>query len=221
MARSSSQLYASRLPLDKGVAWSPCASNANYSCGYLTVPKDYTDVTAGTASIAILKVPATAAKADQLGGLWLNPGGPGGSGVAFGERFGPSLSAIVEGRYDLIGFDPRGIANTRPLVDCFGSMRAYQDFKAATVLERGFDISSHPRSSQNYVHLLDQHRQLLGLQEAEFAACAEKMGDEIRHMSTSTVVRDIERMSAILYGPRARINFFGGSYGTILGRPEG
>lgn len=136
-------------------------------------------------------------------------------------KHAPALTTVfilhsTSGRYDLIGFDPRGIANTRPLVSCFPSTRAYEEFKAATVLERGFDIPHDPHSEEGYNHLLDQHRQLMALQEAEFAQCNRTM-DDLQYMGTSTVVRDIDRMSTILYGPEAPINFFGASYGTILG----
>ena len=85
------------------------------------------------------------------------------------------------------------------------------------MLERGFDLAPEPKSAEGLAHLLDQHRQLLALQETEFKKCGETMGDELKYMGTSTVVRDIEEMSRVLDGPDARINFFGASYGTILG----
>lgn len=64
----------------------------------------------------------------------------GGSGVAFAAGFGERLSLLVEGRYTIYGFDPRGIGATRPRVECFPSTLEYELFKAGTILERGFDI---------------------------------------------------------------------------------
>jgi len=165
----------------------------------------------------VSKMPASVPATERLGSIFLNPGGPGGSGFDFTFRFGPSLSNILEGRYDLIGFDPRGIGRTRPKVLCFPTKLAYQLFKAGTVLDHGFNIPSDPFSVEGRFRLLEQHRELLALQQAEYERCAETMGDELRYMGTSTVVRDIEEMSRIFEGEDAPINFFGGSYGTVLG----
>lgn len=199
------------------VAWEKCPQNPLYRCAKLTVPTNYFNASEGTTRIAMLKVPATAPASEQLGTIFLNPGGPGGSGVAFGLRFGERLSVLLKGRYNLLGFDPRGIGATEPRVECFPSTLDYELFKSGTILERGFDIPGDPFEEEGRLHLLDQHRQLLAMQQAEFQKCEEAMGDQLRFMSTSTVVRDIEEMSRVLEGPDTPINFFGGSYGTILG----
>ena len=47
-----------------------------------------------------------------------NPGGPGGSGTASTYRFGPGLDTVLRGRYDVLGFDPRGVNLTLPRVQC-------------------------------------------------------------------------------------------------------
>ena len=83
---------------------------------------------------------------------------------------------------------------------CSPSNLAYQLFKAGTILERGFNIVPDPFSVEGKFHLLEQHRELLAMQQAEYERCAKTMGDELRYMSTSTVVRDIEEMSRILEG---------------------
>lgn len=164
------------------------------------------------------RMPASAKhKHKRLGTIFLNPGGPGGSGVGFALGYGRGLHDLLDGRYDILGFDPRGIGSTRPRVECFNSTLDYELFKAGTVLERGFDVPADPYSTEGRLHLLEQHRQLLALQQAEFEKCRDSMGDEIRHMGTATVVRDIERMSHVLDGPEAKISYFGTSYGTILG----
>lgn len=53
--------------LSSPVNWQSCAVNDKYLCGYLDVPKDYFNASAGTASIAMLKVPATVPASEQLG----------------------------------------------------------------------------------------------------------------------------------------------------------
>ncbi|KAM0787663.1 hypothetical protein ACM66B_003726 [Microbotryomycetes sp. NB124-2] len=196
--------------------WHDCPSNPGFKCGSLAVPKDYFNSSAGVAHIAMIKFSATDPKS-KLGSLFLNPGGPGGSGVTLAAGFGPVLSRVLNGSYDIIGFDPRGIGRTRPRVECFDSARAYAQFKAGTVLERGFEVPPDPTSEEGRQVLLRQHQQLMALQQAEFAKCGEAMGDELKYMGTPTVVRDIEYMNTVLEGKHARINYLGYSYGTILG----
>ncbi|EUC66848.1 alpha/beta fold hydrolase [Rhizoctonia solani AG-3 Rhs1AP] len=42
-------------------------------------------------------------------------------------------------------------------------------------------------------------------------------GASLKYMGTSTVTRDIEYMSKVITGPDTPINYYGGSYGSILG----
>jgi hypothetical protein len=71
------------------------------------VPKDYFDESAGTATIALSKLKAT--KFPKKGSVFMNPGGPGGSGSALVYSFGSELPLIIGADRDLIGFDPRGV----------------------------------------------------------------------------------------------------------------
>lgn len=80
-------------------------------------------------AIAITTLPATVPKDDpSFGGtIILNPGGPGGSGVRIVQTMGHRLQAMTEGkkRYELLGFDPRGVAFTTPRADCFGGSHMF------------------------------------------------------------------------------------------------
>lgn len=57
--------------------------------------------------------------------------------------------------------------------------------------------------------------------DAENAAlarlCIEKSGETLKHVGTATVVRDLEFLSRIIEGDRTPVNFWGFSYGTIIG----
>jgi hypothetical protein len=84
-----------------------------YACAHraYSVPKDYFNASAGTASIAVVRHRATAAA--KKGTIMTNPGGPGGSGVSLIYRSGALISNLVGSHWDIIGFDPRGIGLTR------------------------------------------------------------------------------------------------------------
>src|ERR1700751_3811475 len=93
---------------DHCVAAKPGANSilAKAQCGKLGVPVDYSKRDAGTASIAVIKFPASGPK---IGPLGINPGGPGESGVNAAASMFQNLPQQLKDRFDLIGFDPRGV----------------------------------------------------------------------------------------------------------------
>ena len=92
------------------IAWSKCyAKQGPFQCGTVQVPLDYDQPNGPTISLAVVRLPATD-QAHRIGSLFLNPGGPGGSGVVYTVFAGPSLyTDEVRARFDLVGFDPRGV----------------------------------------------------------------------------------------------------------------
>ena len=54
----------------------------------------------------------------RIGSLFLNPGGPGDSGVDAVTGQGEALDAITAGRFDVVGWDLRGTGRSAP-VSCF------------------------------------------------------------------------------------------------------
>lgn len=85
---------------------------ATFSCAVITVPLDYANPKGETISIAVKKRAATGGHAQ--GALFINPGGPGESGVSFAERAGNAFSPDLLEAYDIIGFDRAGSAPPRP-----------------------------------------------------------------------------------------------------------
>lgn len=93
------------------VEWSDCGE---YECGSVEVPLDYSDPSGATVEIELKRAPA---QSDHpTGTLFINPGGPGGSGRDYLEYFVPEQSDEVRDNYDIVGFDPRGVAGSDPLV---------------------------------------------------------------------------------------------------------
>ena len=100
--------------------------DGEYQCARLELPIDYWNgTTNATLSLAVIKKPAVVPVTHhQYGGpILLNPGGPGGSGISLMLGASQQIREIVDsddGKYfDLMSFDPRGVALSTPSVQCF------------------------------------------------------------------------------------------------------
>ncbi|KAK3305196.1 TAP-like protein-domain-containing protein [Chaetomium strumarium] len=121
--------------------WHPCYTSINPSflCARFTVPMDYTSssssannnsASAGKVHIALLLLPSQTHNHTQTHSsptsklkqpLLLNPGGPGGSGVALALLGGPALQKVLGPDQPILGFDPRGVGFTVPRADCWAA----------------------------------------------------------------------------------------------------
>jgi pimeloyl-ACP methyl ester carboxylesterase len=97
--------------------WASCAGEGldAFECATAVVPLDYDKPRGKQITLALTRLPA-GDPSRKIGSLFINPGGPGGSGVEFVQGAGPFLySDAVRARFDLVGFDPRGIIGSTPL----------------------------------------------------------------------------------------------------------
>ncbi len=92
--------------------WATCYKD--FECTDLRVPIDYADLTVGTFKIAVLRYKAQDPK-NRIGSLIVNPGGPGGSGVDYAYNAEYVFDPDVLDRYDIVGFDPRGVNRSAPI----------------------------------------------------------------------------------------------------------
>jgi len=183
-------------PAKPKIAWSPCYER--FQCATVKVPLDYDRPRRGRISIALARLPATD-RARRIGSLFLNPGGPGGSGVDFLVGAGPFLyTDEVRARFDLVGFDPRGIIRSTPL-RCFNSPEEWEPFFTPFV----FPLT--PEEEQVWIAA---DRYLL-------RACDRRAGRIIDHMSTANVARDLDVLRAAVGDER--LTYAGYSYGSYLG----
>src|SRR3954454_17921754 len=75
--------------------------------------------------------------------MQINPGGPGGPGAAFIVEAGQDLfTSEVRARYDLVGFDPRGI-NSSAALRCFGNERQWEPFFTTCAFPMNTDELDH------------------------------------------------------------------------------
>lgn len=101
--------------LDQRPAWHRCnsAAPASFQCATLKVPLDYSRPGSKKIDLAISRIKATS-PAERRGVLLLNPGGPGGQGLDMPQSLSAELPKSVQRKYDLIGFDPRGVGQSSP-----------------------------------------------------------------------------------------------------------
>jgi pimeloyl-ACP methyl ester carboxylesterase len=171
--------------------WGPCdAAPPGYECAEAEVPLSYRHPRGQRISLALGKLPATD-QAGKLGTIFYNPGGPGGSG-----RIAPALTPELHERFDIVGFDPRGIGASTPL-------RCFEDPEQAQLLGGEFPIT------------LAQERELIDNVAEGTALCAENAGPLINHMSTANVARDMDLLRQAL-GEKTT-SYYGVSYGSHLG----
>ena len=187
---------ASAAPSAAKVAWSPCYGG--FQCGTAQVPLDYSDSGGAAISLALIKLPATD-PAHRIGSLFLNPGGPGGSGVDFVHFAGPFLyTPEVRARFDLVGFDPRGIARSTAL-RCFGTDKQWGPYFTP------FAFPLTPEEEQAWI-AADLYLD---------ASCAKRGGGIAEHMATADVARDLDVLRAAVGD--AGLTYAGFSYGSYLG----
>ena len=168
---------------------------ARTQCGTVQVPLDYSAPGGRTITIAVTLLKATD-QAHRLGGLVVNPGGPGTSGYLMPVQLAlpGSPSAALNKRYDLIGFDPRGVGySTR--ADCPG-------------LNQGGQTAPGPLTEA-------EARQAYDVRVAANRACATSDPMLLSQLTTANVARDVNEVRNALHLPE--ISFFGVSWGTALG----
>ena len=194
------------------VEWYDCVATAGveksadktgFQCAKVTVPLDYSQPDGQTIEIAMKK--HLAAGSTRQGTLFMNPGGPGESGVNdIGESV-TSTFAGVQRAYDIIGFDPRGVGSSTA-VNCTSD----------TELEAGSEGT--PVNAGEGGMTFEQRAAVISAQFKQFeASCAAntKPTELLDHVDTVSVARDLDVLRA-LSGDQ-KLNYAGFSYGTYLG----
>ncbi|KAH8897483.1 hypothetical protein GQ53DRAFT_680118 [Thozetella sp. PMI_491] len=93
-------------------------------CARLLVPLDWLDpANPARVTLAVIARPAVVDESDPSfgGSIIVNPGGPSGSGVGFVLRAGELIQRTADGnkKFEILSFDPRGVAFTTPSSDCY------------------------------------------------------------------------------------------------------
>ncbi|MEJ8672366.1 hypothetical protein WKI71_40600 [Streptomyces sp. MS1.AVA.1] len=100
----------------QAIGWKPCPEDATAECGTLRLPVDWARPSGETFDLAVARRKATD-PARRVGVLLVNPGGPGASGVDFAVDEAKShFSPGIQERFDIVGFDPRGVGRSHPVM---------------------------------------------------------------------------------------------------------
>ncbi|KIF75718.1 hydrolase [Streptomyces sp. 150FB] len=183
----------SRSPLRWGECPSP--TEAALRCARLAVPLDYGHPDGRTIDVEVSRL-ASAKPAGKRGVLLLNPGGPGLPGLPV-----PALMKLpekVRDRYDVIGFDPRGVGHSTPLTCDFTPTQG--------------EVAANPPNPGGAADVSEQATTAKSLA----AQCAtSRTADLLPYITTANTARDMDRIRAALGVPK--ISYYGESYGTYLG----
>lgn len=172
------------------LSWESCG---DYECADASVPLDYDNPDGETITIAMLKRPADG---DAIGSLFVNPGGPGGSGKDVAENASYYFDNEILTNFDLIGFDPRGVGDSTP-VDCVDD----------STLDKLLDASYPDNKKGEKAYKKD----LKTITEG----CEKNSGDLLKFVGTHYAAQDVDVMRQLVGDPK--LYYTGFSYGTFLG----
>jgi len=161
--------------------WRTCFGE--FECANLSVPLDYSNLRKPAIHIAVIKLPAQ----NKQGSLVVNPGGPGASGVDYAYGKTDVVGREVLNNFDLVGFDPRGVARSAP-IDCL----------------------TDKETDAYYASIIETEKSAKAFAEK----CLAK-NPNLKFMSTENVARDLDVLRSAL--GESKLNFLGSSYGTYIG----
>ncbi|GAA1875211.1 alpha/beta hydrolase [Pseudonocardia ailaonensis] len=184
---------------DRTISWRSCApADPVLQCGTLTVPLDWDQPRGKQIDLAVMRRLASD-PGHRIGSMMVDPGGPGESGLTLVRESGADLEAWTDGRFDIVGWDPRGTNASSP-VRCFTSSAEEARFWA------GVGIPTTRAESQAYARKVTELAQ----------RCGKVSGDLLDHISTADTARDLEALRVAVGDPK--LTYTGLSYGSMIGQ---
>ena len=176
------------------ITWAPCAEDATVDCGTLVLPINWDSPRDGTFSLAVARRKAKV-PSERIGSLVFDPGGPGGPGVATLLGSPNMFSPQLQNRFDIIGFDPRGVGQSQA-IKCDSAVLATAPTAPAD-------------TPKGYADAVAFNRKLLD-------DCRKVSGPLVDHVDDLSVVKDIDAIRAAL--GEQKLTYYGVSYGTLMGQ---
>ncbi|MGN6696135.1 MAG: alpha/beta hydrolase [Aquihabitans sp.] len=178
-------------PGARSIDWTDCGGG--FECGIISLPLDYTKPDGETIDVAVTRHPAENPD-ERIGALFMNPGGPGGSGIELARSFG--RAGDIGDRFDIVGFDPRGVGESSAL-NCHSHLLDIYD--ADPSIDSAADRTATIDASQAFVD-----------------ECEQRYGDILPFLGTTDVARDMDEIRKAMGDEQ--LNYLGYSYGTSLGQ---
>jgi pimeloyl-ACP methyl ester carboxylesterase len=183
-------------PVTDAISWKVCGERLE--CARVQVPLDWDRPNGPTISLKVIRHPAS--RPDQrIGSVFVNPGGPGESGVGLVKGAGDDLDAWGDGRFDVVSWDPRGTNASTPV-------RCFRNERSAARFWNGVSIPTTRKASEAF------QRKSAALARR----CGKVSGWLLPHISTADTARDLDHLRRLV-GDR-KLTYVGLSYGTYLGQ---
>ncbi|GAA2528106.1 alpha/beta hydrolase [Pilimelia columellifera] len=182
------------------IVWTACTNETlakrGAQCGYVTAPLDYAKPDGEKIQLAVSRIKHKTADAAAQGPMLVNPGGPGGSGLTL-SVLGERVPGGAGDAYDWVGFDPRGVGESKPAISCDPQVFAYNrpEYVPST---KAIEVANLKRA------------------KAYAEACRRSGGALLNNIETVDTIRDMETIRVALGADR--ISFYGFSYGSYLGQ---
>ena len=173
--------------------------SAQIDCASILVPATYF----GTDEVPNFKIQMMrlhkASESDFMGTIFINPGGPGGSGIE--QVQASAFPAELTKHFDFIGFDPRGVGHS--------TFEDGTEIRCPDLLDYKtyFEVEGSPANELEYrdnVEIYDNYMESCAAENPLWWT-----------MSTENVVNDLELMRQLVT-PNEDLNFIGTSYGTTI-----
>ncbi len=190
--------------------WKPCSDAAferwkrvddnsldGFECAPFVRPLDRSHPTGKQVTLAVVRLPATGSAAEHRGTLFLNPGGPGQSGVGL-AMIAFLLPESVRASFDFVTYDPRGIGASTPALE-----------------GPGCNIPKPTRPATGAV----RWRAVLAARQQQVsranARCFDANRDLVEHAGTVDGAHDLDAIRVAVGDDK--ITYWGISYGSLLG----
>ena len=180
---------------DQHLNWQPC--DDGFQCARLVVPFDYARPDGPRFTLPVIKLPA-ADPAERIGALVINPGGPGGSGVQYALAARLEFPASILDRFDIVGFDPRGVGGSQPSLNCLTGPQ----------LDTFLATDDEPSGPAQLARVIAESKQFA-------AQCERNSAALLPYVGTPNVARDMDVLRSAL--GESQLTYLGKSYGTYLG----
>ena len=175
--------------------WQSC--DKVFQCARLLVPFDYRRPAWRRFSLPVIRLPATD-PGQRIGSLVVNPGGPGGSGISYALQARSEIAAPVRARFDVVGFDPRGVGGSEPAIHCLSGAQLDTYFSTNENLTGGAQLAPVIAEARLFAR-----------------GCERESGSLLPWVGTPNAARDLDVLRAALGD--AKLTYLGKSYGTYLG----